>query len=225
VVRGLFVTGTDTNVGKTVVSATLMQRYAREARLRYWKPIQTGIKQDSGGPGDDDTAEVVRLGECQPDAVIEAGVRLQRPLSPHLAARLSGIAIELQPLVDIAAGARRTLIVEGAGGVMVPVNEREYMTDLMSRLGLPVLIVSRSTLGTINHTLLTIEALRRRSLTIAGVVMVGPPDADNREAIEQRGGVHVVGELPIFEPLTPQRLAAWAITELDRDGHLMEFIA
>jgi malonyl-CoA O-methyltransferase len=222
VVRGLFVTGTDTNVGKTVVSATLMQRYGRDARLRYWKPIQTGIEQDPGG---NDTAEVVRLGECQPDAVIEAGIRLQRPLSPHLAARLSGIVIELQPLVDIAAGARRTLIVEGAGGVLVPVNERELMTELMSRLGLPVLIVSRSTLGTINHTLLTIEALRRRSLAIAGVVMVGPPDADNREAIEQRGGVHVVGELPIFEPLTPQRLAAWAITELDRDGHLTEFIA
>jgi dethiobiotin synthase len=219
VVRGLFVTGTDTNVGKTVVSATLMQRYGREVRLRYWKPIQTGIEQD------DDTAEVVRLGECQPDAVIEAGIRLQRPLSPHLAARLSGTAIELQPLVDIATGARRTLIVEGAGGVLVPVNEREFMVDLMSRLGLPVVIVSRSTLGTINHTLLTIEALRQRSLTIAGVVMVGPPDSDNREAIEQRGGVHVVGELPIFEPLTPQRLAAWAITEMDRDGHLMEFIA
>jgi dethiobiotin synthetase len=75
VVRGLFVTGTDTNVGKTVVSATLMQRYGREARLRYWKPIQTGIEQDPGG---NDTAEVVRLGECQPDAAIEAGVRLQR---------------------------------------------------------------------------------------------------------------------------------------------------
>ena len=221
-VRGLFVTGTDTNVGKTVVSATLMQRYGREARLRYWKPIQTGVEQDPGG---NDTAEVVRLGECQADAVIEAGIRLQRPVSPHLAATLSGIAIELPPLVDIAAGARRTLIVEGAGGVLVPVNEREFMTDLMSLLGLPVLIVSRSTLGTINHTLLTIEALRRRSLTIAGVVMVGPPDTPNRQAIEQRGGVHVVGELPIFEPLTPQRLAAWAITELDRDGHLTEFIA
>jgi dethiobiotin synthetase len=218
VVRGLFVTGTDTSVGKTVVSATLMQRYGRELQLRYWKPIQTGIEQD------DDTAEVARLGECQRDGVIDAGIRLQRPLSPHLAARLSGATIDLQPLIDIAKEARHTVIVEGAGGALVPVNPREFMTDLMSRLGLPVLIVSRSTLGTINHTLLTIEALRRRSLTIAGVVMVGPPDPDNREAIEQRGGVHVVGELPIFQPLTPQRLAAWAITELDRDGHLMEFI-
>jgi dethiobiotin synthase len=218
VVRGLFVTGTDTNVGKTVVSAALMHRYGRESRLRYWKPIQTGIDQD------DDTAEVVRLGECRRDDVIDTGVRLPCPLSPHLAARLSGVVIDLQPLIDIAEQAHHTLLVEGAGGALVPVNDRDFMTDLMSRLALPVLIVSRSTLGTINHTLLTIEALRRRSLTIAGVVMVGPPDADNLEAIEQRGGIHVVGELPLFQPLTPQRLSAWAITELDREGRLMEFV-
>src|SRR4029077_9971023 len=113
------------------------------------------------------TAEVARLGECRRDQVIDAGIRLARPLSPHLAARLSGITIELQPLVDIATQANQPLVVEGAGGAMVPLNDREFMTDLMSRLALPILIVSRSTLGTIKHTLLTIEALRRRSLTIA----------------------------------------------------------
>jgi dethiobiotin synthase len=218
VVRGLFVTGTDTSVGKTVVSAALMHRFGREALLRYWKPIQTGIEQD------DDTAEVVRLGECQREDVIDAGVRLQRPLSPHLAARLGGITIELQPLVDVAERSRHALIVEGAGGALVPVNDRDFMTDLMSRLALPVLIVSRSTLGTINHTLLTIEALRRRSLSIAGVVMVGPPNAENREAIEQRGGAQVIAEMPLFQPLTPSGLCAWAMTELDCDGQLLEFI-
>jgi dethiobiotin synthetase len=218
VVRGLFVTGTDTSVGKTVVSAALMHRYRREMQLRYWKPIQTGIEED------DDTAEVVRLGECQREDVIDAGVRLQRPLSPHLAARLGGITIELQPLVDVAERSRHALIVEGAGGALVPVNDRDFMTDLMSRLALPVLIVSRSTLGTINHTLLTIEALRLRSLPIAGVVMVGPPNAENREAIEQRGGAQVIAEMPLFQPLTPSGLCAWAITELDCDGQLLEFI-
>jgi dethiobiotin synthase len=218
VVRGLFVTGTDTSVGKTVVSAALMHRYGPEVPLRYWKPVQTGIEQD------DDTAEVSRLGECRRDQVIDAGIRLARPLSPHLAARLSGITIELQPLVDIATQANQPLVVEGAGGAMVPLNDREFMTDLMSRLALPILIVSRSTLGTINHTLLTIEALRRRSLTIAGVVMVGPPDAENRDAIEQRGGVPVVGEMPRFQPLTPSGLCAWATVELDRDGHLLEIL-
>lgn len=220
-VRGLFVTGTDTSVGKTVVSAALMHRYGRETLLRYWKPIQTGIEQDPGG---NDTAEVVRLGECRGEDVIDAGVRLRRPLSPHLAARLDGVTIELQPLVDVAEQSRHALIVEGAGGVLVPVNDRDFMADLMSRLALPVLIVSRSTLGTINHTLLTIEALRRRSLSIAGVVMVGPPNTENREAIEQRGGVQVIAEMPLFQPLTPSGLCAWAMTELDCDGRLLEFL-
>jgi dethiobiotin synthetase len=156
--------------------------------------------------------------------VIDAGVRLLRPLSPHLSARLSSVTIELQPLIDIARQSKNGLVVEGAGGVMVPINDHELMADLMAQLSLPVLIVSRSTLGTINHTLLTIDALRRRSLAIAGVVMVGPLNAENREAIEQRGGVHVVGEMPLFDPLTPGTLATWALSHLDRDGRLLEML-
>jgi dethiobiotin synthetase len=89
------------------------------------------------------------------------------------------------------------------------------MIDLPARLALPVLVVARSTLGTINHTLLTIEALRARSLSIAGVVMVGPPDAGNREAIEQYGRVAVVGEMPRFEPFAPEPLRRWADMDLD----------
>jgi dethiobiotin synthase len=198
-----------------------MIRLRAVAPVRYWKPIQTGIEQD------DDTATVTWLAGCSAAELLTSGVRLRHPVSPHLAAKLSGTAIDLPPLEDTFNEASRSarIVVEGAGGALVPVNDIQFMIDLMARLDLPAIITARSTLGTINHTLLTIEALRRRSLTIAGVVMVGPPDADNREAIEQRGGVHVIGELPIFEPLTPQRLAAWAITELDRDGHLVEFIA
>jgi dethiobiotin synthetase len=218
VVRGLFVTGTDTNVGKTVVSAALMHRHGREALLRYWKPIQTGIEED------DDTAEVVRLGQCRRQEVIDAGVRLRRPLSPHLAARLSDIAIDLQPLIDTAQQAEQALIIEGAGGAMVPINDRDLMTDLIQRLALPVLIVSRSTLGTINHTLLTIDALRHRSIGIAGVVMVGPPNADNRDAIERYGRVDVLGQMPPFDPLTPGALAEWALVDFDRDGRLLELM-
>jgi len=172
----------------------------------YWKPIQTGIEQD------DDTATVASLARCAPAELLADGVRLQRPLSPHLSARLSGRRIELGPLEDTFTAAREgaQFVVEGAGGVLVPVNDIQMMIDLMSRLDLPVLIASRSTLGTINHTLLTIEALRRRSLTVAGVVMVGPPNAENRKAIEQYGGVHVAGEMPLFDPLTADSLADWA---------------
>ncbi len=214
--RGVFVTGTDTGVGKTVVSAALLVRYGRQAPVRYWKPIQTGIEQD------DDTAEVLRLSGAAGDRRLATGVRLPRPVSPHLAARWSGTTIELPPLVDVlcAEPATTAWIVEGAGGVLVPINGSDMMVDLIEALGFPVVVTARSQLGTINHTLLTTEALRRRGLTVAGVVMVGPPDGENRAAIEGYGEVHVLGEMPLFDPLTPERLAAWATTELDRPGRL-----
>jgi len=195
-VRGLFVTGTDTGVGKTVLSAALLLRYPE---ARYWKPIQTGP--------DDDTAEVSRLSGGQ---VICEGIRLPDPVSPHLAAQRVEMSIDL----DVLAGQVRTtpLIVEGAGGVLVPVNDSRTMADLMVLLGLPVLVAARTILGTINHTLLTIEALRTRALQVAGVVMIGDADADNRAAIEHYGNVAVVGEMPRFDPLTPDSLRAWAQT-------------
>jgi dethiobiotin synthase len=195
-VRGLFVTGTDTGVGKTVLSAALMLRYPE---ARYWKPIQTGP--------DDDTAEVRRLSGGQ---VIDEGIRLPDPVSPHLAAQRTEIRIDLDALVR---PVRATpVIVEGAGGVLVPVNDSQTMADLMVLLGLPVIIAARSTLGTINHTLLTIEALRARSLNIAGVVMIGERNADNRAAIEYYGQVAVIAEMPRFDPLTQDSLRAWAQT-------------
>jgi dethiobiotin synthase len=218
--RGLFVTGTDTGVGKTVVSAALMHRYRPAVLLRYWKPIQTGIEQD------DDTADVERLGACGSDELERTGIRLPRPLSPHLAARLQGTAIAIDPLLSSIAAACGSIrwIVEGAGGVLVPINQTETMADLMSVLGLPVVVVSRTTLGTINHTLLTLEALRRRALRVAGVVMVGERHAENRGAIEQYGNVPVLGEMPHFSALGTAELAAWAATALDRDRRLLEWL-
>lgn len=218
--RGLFVTGTDTGVGKTVVAAALVQRYRREFPLRYWKPIQTGIEQD------DDTAVVERLADCRPGELLTSGIRLPRPVSPHLAARLSGTTIHLQPLVDVPTGEARSTrwIVEGAGGVLVPINESETMIDLMALLGLPVVVAARSSLGTINHTLLTLEALRRRAIPIAGVVMVGDLHADNRNAIEQYGGVAVLGEMPCLRPLTAAALSAWATQALDLECRLASLL-
>jgi dethiobiotin synthase len=220
VLRGLFVTGTDTGVGKTVVSAALMQRYGREVPLRYWKPIQTGAGSD------DDTAEASRLGGGGPDQLFTPGVRLPDPVSPHLAARLSGTVIHLQPLLDAIQRepASTRWIVEGAGGVLVPINESELMADLMTMLQLPVVVATRTTLGTINHTLLTLEALRSRRLQIAGVVMVGPPNVSNREAIEQYGRVPVLGEMPPFESLGAEALAAWVGTGLDSGGVLRRWL-
>ena len=237
--RGIFVTGTDTNVGKTVVSAALLVRYRDEVPLKYWKPIQTGIEHD------DDSAEVARLAGVgrgltprQVGEIFDCGVRLPHPVSPHLAAHLAGTRITVRSLVETirtadlnvraAQGESRAAqgeakprwIVEGAGGMLVPINERETMADLMHALDLPVLIAARSTLGTINHTVLTIEGLRRRMLRVAGVVMVGDPNDENRLAMEKYGAAEVIAQMPRFDPLTPGALERWVESDFDRSGVL-----
>jgi dethiobiotin synthase len=197
-----------------------MHRYRRHSHsIRYWKPIQTGIEED------DDSREVLRLGACRRDEVWDVGVRLPRPLSPHLSARLAGQRIDLQSLESAASAEPPSVrwVVEGAGGVLVPVNENNLMVDLMIALGLPVVVVARTALGTINHTLLTLEALRARSLEVAGVFLVGDPNPENADAIANYGRVNVVAELPRLDVLTPEALAHCA-SEIDRDKHLAQWL-
>jgi dethiobiotin synthase len=200
VVRGVFVTGTDTGIGKTVVAACL----ARAWQAGYWKPVQTGT-----ATGDDDTATVAALAGLAAERVFAPVYALQAPLSPHAAAELEGIRISMDGIAPPETA--RPLVVEGAGGLFVPLNDGNFMIDLMARLALPVLLVARSTLGTINHTLLSLTALRSRALPIAGVVLNGPPNADNRAAIERFGQVRIVAELARIDPLDAaaiDRLAA-----------------
>ncbi len=211
--RGVFVTGTDTGVGKTAVCAALVYRYRATEAVRYWKPVQTGFDRD------DDTAEVARLSGCTTERILARGIRLPRPVSPHLAAQLSGQSIDLDALAAMpSAEAAASWIVEGAGGVLVPLTKSAMMVDFIGILGLPAIVVARTALGTINHTLLTLEALRHRSVRVAGVVMVGPLDVENRGAVERYGGTEVIGELPTFDPLTPNVLQQWAATALDPRG-------
>jgi dethiobiotin synthase len=204
----LFVTGTDTGVGKTVASATLMRRL-RHLDCRYWKPIQTGIEID------DDTWTVEQLSDVAGSRFMHDGIRLPRALSPHLSASLHRTRITLADLLVRAARRHEgTWIVEGAGGVLVPLNDTELMVDLMRALSAPAVIVARSGLGTINHTLLTAEALRHRDVAIVGVIMVGDRNPENRAAIEKYGALPVLGEIEWFDPLTPASLRNAAL-ELD----------
>jgi len=197
----LFVTGTDTGVGKTVVSAVLLAGRGGH----YWKPVQSGADQDS------DSQTVARLSGRGPGCVLPEAYRLAAPLSPHQAALLEGVRIDPARLALPEVPGGGPLVVEGAGGVLVPLAPGLLMADLMAALGLPVLVVARSGLGTINHTLLTVGELRRRALDVAGVVLCGPRDAANREAIESYGQVRVVAELEPLPELHPAALrAAWA---------------
>ena len=187
---GVFVTGTDTGVGKTVAAACL----ARAWRAGYWKPIQTGM-----ATGDEDTATVIALAGLPADRIVAPVYALREPLSPHAAAELEGIKLTMEAIVIPSTA--DPLVVEGAGGIFVPLNDRDFMIDLMARLGLPIVLVARSTLGTINHTLLSLAALRTRDLPIAGVIVNGPPNPGNRAAIERFGRVRILAELPHVDPL------------------------
>jgi len=220
-VSALAIVGTDTGVGKTVVSAIVCAAWAERQPVAYWKPVATG-----GYPGDPDrdTATVARL--LGPGIeILNETYLFPDPLSPHLAARLVGATIDPALLLrDLAryraAGAAgRALVVEGVGGLLVPLTDAGYLlADFLVAARLPCLLVARSTLGTINHTLLTLEALRAREIPIAGVVLDGPPNRENRRAIERLGRVPILAEISHL-PLDRPAIAA-AARDFDPEGRL-----
>ena len=193
---GFFVTGTDTNVGKTVVAAWLVQRLG----ACYWKPVQAGNHPET------DSEIVRRLTEAAPDRILPEAYVLPEPIAPHEAAWRAGIAIDMAKLVPPPCD--RPLVVEGAGGLLVPLNETAFVIDLARELELPIVLVTRSTLGTINHTLLSLEAIRRRGLHLAGVVVNGPETPHNRAAIERYGQVEIIAEIPWLDQVTAGTLTS-----------------
>lgn len=193
--RTYFVAGTDTDVGKTVASAWLV----RQLDADYWKPIQSGLDAEGG-----DTERMCNMAQWSAERCHAPTYTLQEPMSPHASAALENVRIELDafklPETDA------PMIVEGAGGLMVPLNEQDLLIDLMAQLRLPVILVARSALGTINHTLLSLQAIRRRNLECVGVIMNGPINDSNHNAIEYYGEVPVIAEIPILDEVTPETL-------------------
>lgn len=189
-----FITGTDTGVGKTVVSAILQAGLG----YAYWKPVQSGLEE----AGD---TEVVRSLTGLPAAFfLPEAYRLQLPASPHISAAAEGLKIDMEKLV--LPDYQGPLLVEGAGGLMVPLNDTSLMLDLIKRFELPVLLVSRSTLGTINHTLLSLEALRSRQIEVLGVIVNGEKNPANCKAIEHYGKTNVIAQIEPLADLSPQSI-------------------
>lgn len=190
------VTGTDTDIGKTVFAAGL----AGALGAHYWKPVQAGVDPE----GDKET--VARLGNLPKTRILPEAYRLTTPASPHLAARIDGVEVRLDklalPQVD------GPLVVEGAGGVLVPVSETLLMADLFAHWQLPVILCARTALGTINHSLLSIEALRSRGVPLAGIAFIGDPHEENERIIPQLAKVPSLGRLPRLDPLDPAILKA-----------------
>jgi len=184
------VTGTDTGIGKTIFSAAL----AQATGASYWKPIQAGLEEET------DTQTVARLAGA---AVLPEAYRLVTPASPHLAAEIDGVNIDVERL-NLPPG---DLIVEGAGGALVPVTRTTLYADLFARWQIPVIVCARTALGTINHSLLTIEALKSRDVPIHGLAFLGDAVPDSEAIIAEISGVRPLGRLPIIAPLTSETLA------------------
>jgi dethiobiotin synthetase len=187
--KGYIVSGTDTGIGKTTVAAMLL--LALDAL--YWKPLQSGTQDGT------DRERVQALTHLPADRLLPERYVLSQPLSPHRAAELDGVAIDPKTLAVPAV--ERTLIIEGAGGLMVPITRHLLQIDLFADWNLPVILCARTALGTINHTLLSIEALQSRYVPLHGIVFVGDDNPDNIRTIGEISGARVLGRLPRLEPL------------------------
>ncbi len=199
----LIVSGTDTGIGKTVVAAGL----AAALGAHYWKPVQAGTEDGT------DSERAIALG-VPPDLVLREGYRLALPASPHIAFRAEGL--EVDP-VRLTLPEPRPLIVEGAGGLMVPLRRDPpwLMIEQFARWQAPVLLVARTALGTINHSLLSVEGLRTRGIPIAGLLFVGEAHEENETVIPALTGVLHVGRLPLLDPLDAPALAQAMAAHID----------
>lgn len=191
----LVVTGTDTGIGKTVFSAALTNALGGY----YWKPVQSGLDEET------DSQTVMRLGAVPASRVLPEAYRLKTPASPHLAARLDRISIDPELLTPPETDA--PLVIEGAGGLLVPLNDRLLFADMFARWQIPVILCTRTALGTINHTLLSLEALRNRHIPVFGIVFIGDENVETQRIIAAFGGVRSLGRLPQLPAVTPRGLA------------------
>jgi dethiobiotin synthetase len=205
--RQLVVCGTDTDVGKTVVSALLVQGL----EARYWKPVQCGL---DGGGDSVRVSQLLGLNGVEAEArILPEAYRYHHPVSPHWAAELENSPLDPDRLT--LPGIDGPLVVETAGGLLVPLRRDLLQIEQIRRWGLPVLLVARSGLGTLNHTLLSVEALRRRQIPLLGLVLNGPPHADNPGTLANLSGAPVLACLPPLSELTAATLAtAWQASGL-----------
>lgn len=194
--RRIIVTGTDTNVGKTVFAAALTAAIDG----CYWKPVQAGL--EDGG----DSALVSALAGVGADRILPEAYRFTTPCSPHRAAEMDGEPIVPQRLVP--PHSTRPLVIEGAGGALVPLRPDLLYADLFATWGGVAVIVARTALGTINHSLMTIEVLRARNVPILGMAFVGDANEDSEAIICTIGQVRRLGRLPFLHPLTAESLGA-----------------
>jgi len=179
-----FITGIGTGIGKTVVSAILTEKLEAD----YWKPIQSGDLDVS------DSLFIRNLVTNTKTVIYPERYRLGQPLSPHLSARLDGVQITTESIQI--PETRNSLIIEGAGGLMVPLNEHHLILDLIKHLNVKVIVVSQNYLGSINHTLLTLEVLKSNNIQVEGLIFNGSPNSETENYIQNYSEIKIIGKIP-----------------------------
>jgi dethiobiotin synthetase len=190
----IVVTGTDTGIGKTVFSAGLTDALGG----CYWKPIQSGLDEET------DSEIVARLGQIPAKRIMPESWRLNTPVSPHLSAENDDLTLDPEALEPPSTSL--PLVIEGAGGLLVPLTRHRTFADVLARWQIPAILCARTSLGTINHTLLSVETMRQRQIPILGVAFIGDEYPDTQRTIEEMGRVHILGRLPYLNPLTAETL-------------------
>ena len=203
--KRIIICGTDTDVGKTIVSSFFVQGL----KSIYWKPIQSGTEEGT------DTQTVCKLLNLDPNRYLSERYKFKAPVSPHWAAERESSFIEPNnlhlPDLD------KLIIIETAGGLMVPLNRNWLQIDQLKVWGAPIILVARTGLGTLNHTLLSLEALRNRNIHVLGIVLNGPPHNDNPKTLEQFGDTKILASLPIFDEVNAKVLSQeWNKQQLEQ---------
>ena len=203
--KRIIICGTDTDVGKTIVSSFFVQGL----KSIYWKPIQSGTEEGT------DTKTVCKLLNLDPNRYLSERYKFKAPVSPHWAAERESSFIEPNnlhlPDLD------KLIIIETAGGLMVPLNRNWLQIDQLKVWGAPIILVARTGLGTLNHTLLSLEALRNRNIHVLGIVLNGPPHNDNPKTLEQFGDTKILASLPIFDEVNAKVLSQeWNKQQLEQ---------
>lgn len=188
------VTGTDTGIGKTIFSAAL----TAALRAFYWKPVQSGLEEET------DSEAVLRLSGIAQEQILPEVYRLMTSASPHLSARLDGVTIDPRRLdpPDVKA----PLVIEGAGGLLVPLSDDLVYADIFVRWQIPAILCARTTLGTINHTLLSVEAMKHRGIPIFGIAFIGEENRETQRIIAQMSDARILGRLPWMNDISAEGL-------------------
>lgn len=196
--KQFIIAGIGTEIGKTLISAIFTQGLQAD----YWKPVQ------SGNPEEADALFIKQMTQVSEAQIWESSYLLTQPLSPHTAAEIDGLRISLNE-IKLPATAR-PLIVELAGGILVPLNEKDTNLDLIKKLGFPVVLVSKNYLGSINHTLLSYEILKAHQIPIAGIVFNGPANPSGEKFILNHTGLKVLLRVPELNKIDPEIIQEYA---------------